>query len=412
MSGSNPGWALGYVPPPSEWNNLWANKYDAPAIGHQPFRPDMPPYNAKFDGSTDDTAAWAAMFADIASRGWGEVILPGGVSKVQGGALAIPTQCKIRGQGMGATVIQRLNSSSTGLLFDLSGTDTNTWKQYCVLEDLCLDGLGSVNGGLLRFVFGNGHFVNRCQFFRTNDFGIQICQLWDSIFTSNRLLNCSQNTSASAYSNGNDADGGTGGQTIGSEALQIVGKIAASGFGSATASSNQLRFHDTLIESFFAGGIAQVTGFGNTTDGVTSHSISFVDTKMETNNLTGRYFIQQTTDVATTRIVRTYCGFQGSAGVNSGAQNLVYFTNSEGSVVEQLVANIGVNGCQSFVKMFSGGGGEINNIKAQQVGTLPKAIIWTRGGTNPNVLGTIISGTPASLPTIYNDAYTAFHSGA
>ena len=28
MSGSNPNWQFGYVPPPSEWNGWWATKAD------------------------------------------------------------------------------------------------------------------------------------------------------------------------------------------------------------------------------------------------------------------------------------------------------------------------------------------------------------------------------------------------
>jgi hypothetical protein len=27
--GSSPGWTFGYVPPPAEWNGLWAGKLDA-----------------------------------------------------------------------------------------------------------------------------------------------------------------------------------------------------------------------------------------------------------------------------------------------------------------------------------------------------------------------------------------------
>lgn len=408
MSGKNPGWAFGYVPTAAEWNNLWGGKYDAPAIGHQPFRPDMPPYNAKFDGATDDTAAWQAMFADIASRGWGEVILPGGVSKVRAGQLSIPTQCKIRGQGMGATVIQRLNSGSTGLMFDMSGANSASWKQNSVLEDLTIDGLGAYNGGLLRIVYGNGHYVNRCQFINTNDFALQLVQVWDSVFDNNRLLQCAQNTSATAFTTGDEG----GGTTIGSEAIQILGAIAPSGFGSSSDSSNQLRFRDNLIETFYAGAIAQCNSVG-TSSGTSSHSILFSGTKLETNNFTGKYIIQQTGDVKTTKIEDTYCGFQGSSGANSGSQQAIYYVNGEGCIVEKLVVNVAVSGLQSFLKMWSNGGGEINNIKAQDAGgTLAKGVIWAAGGTNPNVLGAIITGTPASLPTIYNDAYTVFHSGA
>lgn len=28
MSGSNPNWQFGYVPPPSEWNSWWSTKAD------------------------------------------------------------------------------------------------------------------------------------------------------------------------------------------------------------------------------------------------------------------------------------------------------------------------------------------------------------------------------------------------
>lgn len=398
---------------PTQVQNLIVSQ-TMPNIVHAPFRPDMPPYNAKFDGTTDDTAAWSAMFADIVSRGWGEVVLPGGTSKVQGGQLAIPNQCKIFGQGMASSTVQRLNSSSTGLMFDMSGTDTNTWKQNCVLQDFTIDGLGAYNGGLLRIIYGNGHFIDRCQFVNTNDFAWQMVQLWDSIFSNNRILQCAQNSSANAFTIGNDADLAGAGSTIGSECVQILGSILnASGFGGTNGlSSNQLRFRDNLIESFKAGAIAQCTVYGNT-DGTPAHDILFDGTKLEAaTGFTGRYYIQQTTDVSNTTVRQTYMGFQSSTGTNSGLQQLIYFANSQGCIVEELRANVAVNGLQSFIKMWSSGGGEINNIKAQPVGTLTKGVIWAEGGTNPNVFGTIISGTPASIPSIYNNTYTAFHSGA
>ncbi len=403
MSGSNPGFVFGQVPTPAQWNTVLTG-YN---VLHFPFNPMASPYNAVFDGVTDDTAAWQAMFADIATRGFGEVVVPAGVSKVRGGVLNIPNQCKIRGQGMASSVIQRLNSGSTGLLLDMSGTATNAWKQNCVLEDFTIDGLGAFNGGMLRIVYGNGHYVNRCQFTNTNDFALQLVQVWDSVFDNNRIIQCGENTSATAFTSGDEG----GGSTIGSECIQILGAIASSGFGSSADSSNQLRFRDNLIETFSAGAICQCNSVG-TSSGTSSHSILFSGTKIETNVFTGKYLIQQSGDVKTSRYEYTYCGYQGSSGANVGTQQVFYFVNGEGAAIEYMTVNVAVNGLQSFIKTFSNGGGEINNIKAQTAGTLTKGVIWAAGGTNPNVLGVIIPGAPSSLATIYNDSYTLFHSGA
>jgi hypothetical protein len=384
----------------------------APSILRPPFRPEN--YNARFDGTTDDTTAFTTMFSAVSAAGGGEVKLPRGTSKIHAGAITVPQNCKIRGQGMGSTVLQRLSSASTGLLLDMSGTNTTTWLQENVLEDFTIDGLGPYNGGLLRIVYGNGHFINRCQFLNTNDFALQLVQVWDSVFNDNRILQCGQNSSANAFTKGNDADLGSAGSAIGSECVQLLGSILnASGFGGTNGqSSNQLRFRDNLIESFIAGAIAQCTVYGNA-DGTPAHDVLFDGTKFEAGTgFTGRYFVQQTTDVQNTTLRQSYMGFQSSSGTNSGLQQLIYFANSQACLIEELRANVAVNGLQSFIKMWSGGGGEINNIKAQPVGTLTKGVLWVEGGTNPNVFGTTISGTPSSIASIYNNSYTAMHSGA
>lgn len=384
-----------------------------PNITHAPFRPDFPPYSATFDGSTDNTSKISQMFSDITTQGFGEVILPSGICKIQGGSgLNIPNQCYMHGGGKGNTVFQRLSSSSTGLLFDMSGANNSSPKQYCHLADFQIDGLGAYSGGLLRVYYGNGHGFDNMQFSDTNDFGIQIVQLWDTVFVNCRFLQCGQNTSATAFTTG-DEGGGT--SPFGSEAIQILGATASSGFGFSSDSTNQVRFYGTLIESFSAGGIVHAkTTYGSSPS---SHDVAWHDTKMESAvSFTGKYFVQMTADVTNIRLFDTYMGWQVSGGTNSGAQQGVYFSNNVGNEIRNLNVNCAVAGFQSAIKMFEQGPGEISYVKvANAGGTITKGVIWEGSGSSsndPNVLGVSTGTAPSSLPTIQPGGYTLFHSGA
>jgi hypothetical protein len=58
---SSPGWALDYVPPPAEWNNLWASKADAsniPVTGTTAARPAGAPLGWSYFDTTLGVPVW------------------------------------------------------------------------------------------------------------------------------------------------------------------------------------------------------------------------------------------------------------------------------------------------------------------------------------------------------------------
>src|SRR5579859_7931801 len=149
-----------------------------PNIVHAPFRPEFPPYSCKFDGTTNDTTGWSSMFADITSRGYGEVVLPDGVSLITPNTLAIPSFCYMRGKGKDASVLQTA-STTAGWLLKTAGT-TTTQAQSVTLQDLGLVRNISDTGGVLKLWYSQDCNVERIHIYGNRDFAIQMLQTWDT----------------------------------------------------------------------------------------------------------------------------------------------------------------------------------------------------------------------------------------
>src|SRR5579859_407970 len=71
-----------------------------------PFRPESPAYGAKFDGTTDDASAWTAMFTAVATKGYGDVIVPSGTSVIST-TQVVPSGCRIVGRGKDTSILKR-----------------------------------------------------------------------------------------------------------------------------------------------------------------------------------------------------------------------------------------------------------------------------------------------------------------
>lgn len=91
---SSPNWGFGYVPPPSEWNALWAGKLDVNAVG----APLTAGPNVRCDGFTDDTVAANAYLATFTKGG--VVYVPTGLQcLVNSGDLVVPAGVILAGVG-------------------------------------------------------------------------------------------------------------------------------------------------------------------------------------------------------------------------------------------------------------------------------------------------------------------------
>lgn len=366
--------------------------FPMPNIIHQSFRPDMPPYNCVPDatpgvtGGTNNTTAIQAMMADIATRGWGEIILPEGLMAVQGGQIVAPTVAPIHmvGKGRALSGFQRINSASTGLLFDMSGATSGAPLADCELSNFQFNGLSSFNGGLLRTVYGMRHLVEDVQFWNTNDFAWQIVQLWDTICRDCNMIQCGMQTTATAFTTG-DEGGGAGSGVPGSEVLQILGGIAPSGFGHTTLPSNQLRFIDLNIETFSAGAI--VMGATSNFSGSSSNDVTFDKSKIETQTgFTGKYVIQQMNDVTYCKLLNTFVALGAASGANLAAMQGVYFSAGLGNKVTNLNFSLTASGAlQSILKFWATGiGSSIEGVFHTGSQNPSNGILWQGGGTAPD----------------------------
>lgn len=225
-----------------------------PNIVHAPFRPEFAPYNCKFDGTTNDTAGWTAMFADITTRGYGEVAMPDGVSLITPNTLAIPSFCYIRGKGKDASVIQTANTTA-GWLLKTAGT-LATQAQSVTIQDVGLVRNITDTGGVLKLWYSQDCNLERLHIYGNKDFAIQMLQTWDTNIQSCLIESCGTN----ATGNSNTSINGITGVAVGSEVIQILGAIAASGDGSSTGNSNHIRLWGNSISGFSAGAMTIAQG--------------------------------------------------------------------------------------------------------------------------------------------------------
>lgn len=305
-----------------------------PNIIHAPFRPNFPSYNAKFDGSTNDTAAFTAMFADITSQGFGEVILPSGRTVLTQDTLFVPSNCTIRGAGQTSTILQRSGSGS-GAVLNVSGTGPDgSAALHCVnvtLADFQIDG-NNGTGPNLRLFYSSNHNLERLFFNNNQGPGLQAVEWWDSDILSCLWQDVAGNTSATAYTTGPEG----GGTTIGSEAIQIMGNTVSgsSGFGhgDSQSSNNQLKFLSCRIESFNAGAVVVLRGPGTNNTGSNNYRIIFRDLKLECSSFTGKYVFQFDQYSEFCMLDSVYLSCSGSTGANVGTMRFIYLGGYENSI--------------------------------------------------------------------------------
>lgn len=106
------------------------------------------PWLAKFDGTTDDTAAIAACFNALYAAGGGTLMMPKGTAMVTSLALNWATEKSIviRGQGMGVTIVKKITGSTTPVV-KLTGS-SNPLVVNSMLRDFSIygDSSGNHNG--------------------------------------------------------------------------------------------------------------------------------------------------------------------------------------------------------------------------------------------------------------------------
>ncbi len=114
----SPGWTLGYVPTPAEWNLWWSNKLDVITF---PSVISVKDKGAVGDGTTDDTAAFRAAVAGL-PNGTGTVLVPTPpVAYLLSGKITLPTKVSIVGDEQRSWI---KTAAGTYTLFSITGSFT------------------------------------------------------------------------------------------------------------------------------------------------------------------------------------------------------------------------------------------------------------------------------------------------
>ena len=290
------------------------------------FRPQF--YGARFDQSTDDTTAWSNMFADIAAKGYGEIVMPQGGSVIRPGVLNIPSNCSIRGGGPSISWFLRY-SGQTGIMLKMNGTATGAnGANHCVnglLSDFGIVGNGAA-GVLLQAIYSSGHLFSNLLFSGALNAGFQGVELWDVGFHDCLWDSCGMGV------------GATSGTTLGNEAVQLLGGLTATGFGASADSCNQVAFHRCRIETFKAGAIA-LQKLNGTNGGGSIYAIRMRDFKIETGQLAQANFISMSDDVQAATLDTSYLSI--NAAGTGPAVDLIYQGANFGNNIRNVVFSLG-----------------------------------------------------------------------
>lgn len=338
------------------------------------FKPQS--YGAKFDGSTDDTTAWTNLFKDVVTKGFGEIEMPPGATIIRPGVLNIPSNVVIRGRGQYSSSFQRY-SGQTGLLLRMNGSGSSAMAtgtagsgSHCVnsvLADLGIQG-GGIAGALLQTVYSSNHLFSNVLFSGSQDAGLQAVEFWDSGFNNCLWDSCGMNSSATAY---------TTNTRLGSEAIQLLGGLAASGtFGASIDSNNQIAFSRCRIETFGAGAIAIQKYLGT---GTGNYAIRMTDFKIESGVLSGINFISMSDSTQAVCLERSYLSLNASTGTNASTVDMIYLGASFGNQIRNVVVNLGV-GVQSVVRHFGNPGSKVEDLFINGNGC-SQAALYIPGGS-------------------------------
>ena len=378
-------------------NAMFAELYGHVGLIKAPYRPEN--YGALFDGTTDDTAAWSAMFADIAAAGWGEVVLPRGMTRVNANVLNVPNSCQITGAGRSGTQIKRL--AGTGPLLDASGTASGQRKFRVHLEDFGLDNNGENTGPLFRSVYGSEHKLANLRFDNSIGPAMQIVETWDSNYDFLFSEWCGQGTVASTNN----------GSTIGTEVLQLWGSIAASGFGSGGDSNNNLNFNNVRLETFRSSAVS--IRKGPTASGTSNAQIRFNGCKFETGGtFEAQYVIDMSGDVRGITFRDTYLAAISAAGAfaTSGTMRFVNLVGNSFIIFDTTLAWLSVpTAFDCCIRAFTDGTNRVDHFRLN--GSAPtgagggNAIIRVDGGAN--IPYTNVGGISGLAVAATSPAYSA-----
>lgn len=349
-----------------------------PNIIHSPFRPDMPPYNAVFNGvisgsigGTDDSAAWAAMFADINTQGWGEVKVPGGVSIINT-ALTVPSDCRIVGSGKNATILASSTGSNNVLQFN--GSSTTVRCQRSSLADFQI-----FNGArLITAIFADHLNFDRVFVGNTTNNGWFLQDLWDTYFTDCETEFCGSTTALTGA------------------AMYIT--------GGATNSSNQLYFRNCRWESI-PGTMLSLDSRG--VGATAPYGIYMNHCKMESSFIGAQPFINASSDISYVHIRDCYLAADAQTGGATTA--IIELKGNNNWILDGINFWVGATGVTSYcVRWNTTGNGHVLANLFQHGTAITAMIDWsvttgagyTIGNASAGSISPVFTGTTPSSVTL------------
>jgi hypothetical protein len=187
------------------------------------------------------------------------VFIPAGVY-LHSTTIAIPSRVRVLGAGREATTLRRTQDVVSISVYGTGTADANrNW--YSALEHLTVDGNDRWITGV-DLVYASQFLMRGVFVYNVHHIGVDLVEVWDSSFTDVFLQFC----------------GGIG--QAEQPSIYVRSTRAASGFGSSTDTSNELKFTNVHTEHFRAGAIKIAPGFGAALNG--PNGIYFSNIKTET----------------------------------------------------------------------------------------------------------------------------------
>jgi hypothetical protein len=247
------------------------------------------PYNAKGDGTGDDTQAIQDAITACGAGGGGVVYLPAGKyvvtpptttppattpspSQTFAALSVVDDNVTIMGDGRHATMLLK---NGDGVLLSMSGsasapTDGSTHLRFCGLRDIGMDGRNHT-GLLLQLYYAGDFLCENVYMVNNTDCCIDTAEFWDSRFYNLVVESC---TGAAGSTNQPN--------------VFLRNSAATSGYGYSSDSTNHIYLLSCRFESFGTGALAIGAGVNNTNG---AYMINVTDMKAESFALQGPYVI-------------------------------------------------------------------------------------------------------------------------
>lgn len=352
--GSNPGWTLGYVPSPTEWNNQFGGKADEVSVLK---------YGADPTGVGNSTAAVQAAIAALPADG-GRIHFPAGTYTLTCGQCSFPSGTTVSGDGTG-TLIQ-CAAGGTTYLFDFSGSDPNTINTYSCLRDLFINAGNMTSGPIVRAYYNADWSMLNVHTLAAFDGVLHGAQLWDA-----RIRDCHfdwpcWNTGSSCA------------------AIWLRNSAANSGFGASADNTNEVHIIDCRFESFRGSAIRIERGTNNASN---ANNIRIRGCKFESAQLVSDPIIYLG---AGTRACPIHENYIAADRWNTGTTpiNGIYDVSDGGNFLDKLVFWGGIsNVYANHIYLNTGSAEFIGDIVWS--GAAPTgSTVNVAGGASPKVAGT------------------------